>query len=243
MKTGVAEWAQTSFNLASSDSRCTNGCLYCFAKEHENRFGYIPKQKPIKKYPGVVMFPTRHDITPDNINEASDTLMALAMCENDLLIVTKPHLECIERICKMLKPCKDRITWRFSIGSASDSVIAFWEPGATLFAERVQSLACAWSLGYKTSVSMEPMLDTEPDRVIEAVSPFVNESIWIGLMRRAEARMKMNGIEDKQKLRTARTLTEWWGVEELESLQARLKNCPLVKWKDSIKIALGLESR
>ena len=79
---------------------------------------------------------------------------------------------------------KEQLLFRFTIGSALDEVLSFWEPGAPVFAERLAALELAWANGYQTSVSCEPMLDGHIDAVIHQVEPFVTDAIWLGKANR-----------------------------------------------------------
>ena len=109
---------------------------------------------------------------------------------NRLLIVSKPHLECIEAICRELKTYRDAILFRFTIGAIDDAIFSYWEPGAAevrraaglartrlpprIPHERELRAAC-WKA--KTSACC-----STPWRLI------VTDTIWIG---------KMNGIEHR----------------------------------------------
>ena len=98
-------------------------------------------------------------------------------------MVSKPHLECIKRICEELKGYKDQILFRFTIGACDDSILSYWEPNAPCYDERKQCLIYAYSAGFKTSVSVEPMLDSANiDTLISDLSPYVTDAIWIGTM-------------------------------------------------------------
>ena len=46
----------------------------------------------------------------------------------------------------------------------------------------MNSLRFAYDLNYKTSVSIEPFLDYDPVPLVTVIDPFVNETIWIGIM-------------------------------------------------------------
>ena len=64
---------------------------------------------------------------------------------------------------------REQLLFRFTVGSAKDDVLSFWEPGAPTFAERMASLELAWAHGYQTSVSCEPMLDGHIEDVVHRV--------------------------------------------------------------------------
>ena len=64
-----------------------------------------------------------------------------------------------------------------------DKILKFWEPKAPNYQERKDCLVYAFQEGFRTSVSMEPMLDTANiDSLIKDLEPFVTENIWVGMM-------------------------------------------------------------
>jgi len=195
----------------------------------------------IGKVNGQVMFPSTHDITPDNIDLSIKAIANILKFSNKILIVSKPHLSCISRICNDFQNYKDNILFRFSIGSSNDSILKFWEENAPLFNERLESLRFAYNNGFKTSVSCEPMLDNKIENVIELVLPYVTDSVWIGKINFLIRRLKINGYSDKETLYKANQLLEWQKDENIYDLYDRYKDNPLIKWKESIKKVLKIE--
>ena len=129
------------------------------------------------------MFPSSHDITPNNLDGCLTALRCLIVVGNKMLVVSKPHLDCIKRFCKMFRPYRRRILLRFSIGACDDRILSYWEPSAPSYAERKACLQYAYFSDFRTSVSVEPMLDSANiDLLVEDLSPFVTHSIWIGTM-------------------------------------------------------------
>jgi DNA repair photolyase len=64
-----------------------------------------------------------------------------------------------------------------------DGILSFWEPNAPKYEERKVCLAYARNRGFRTSVSMEPMLDTPNiESMIKDLDPLVSEDIWLGTM-------------------------------------------------------------
>jgi hypothetical protein len=124
---GTKEWSVASVNCAQG---CYNGCYYCYAREMAVRFGRVwdheewqsnvrVKRKPgqeTRKYPGTVMFPTTHDITPSLLQPSFEVLRNLLTAGNDVLVVSKPSLYCIEALCRGLDRWKHQILFRFTIG-------------------------------------------------------------------------------------------------------------------------------
>jgi len=197
----------------------------------------------IKKYSGRVMFPSSHDITPQNLEHSVKFLQKLLGAGNDVLLVSKPHYECISRICTDFENYRDKILFRFTIGSPDTKTLKYWEPSAPSFAERLKSLKVACSEGFPTSVSIEPILDkrTSIVRLVEKVEPYVSNAIWIGKPNFLFRRLKLNGIVSSDILGKAATLERWCSDEEIEMLYSALKENKKVKWKESIKKIVGLD--
>ena len=86
--------------------------------------------KKRRKAKGRIMFPTSHDITPQFLDHCVTVLRKLLAAGNEVLIVTKPHLDCIERLCRELAEYREKIVFRFTIGAMDDELLRFWEPGA-----------------------------------------------------------------------------------------------------------------
>lgn len=246
---GTYEWAVKNFNIVSG---CSHNCKYCYSKEMAIRFKrkspdswkneeLLISNGRIGKVNGQVMFPSTHDITPDNIDLSIKAIANILKFSNKILIVSKPHLSCISRICNDFQNYKDNILFRFSIGSSNDSILKFWEENAPLFNERLESLRFAYNNGFKTSVSCEPMLDNKIENVIELVLPYVTDSVWIGKINFLIRRLKINGYSDKETLYKANQLLEWQKDENIYDLYDRYKDNPLIKWKESIKKVLKIE--
>jgi len=184
--TGTREWSGSSVNCCTG---CANGCLYCYGRELALRRGAIKQgwewtrqrpRKPLKRYGrhrGVVMFPSVHDITPENLSACLEVLDKLLRAGNRVLVVSKPRLACIQRLCSVLAAYRAQMEFRFSIGAVSDELLGMWEPGAPSLGERLDCLAWAAGHGFATSVSCEPLL--EPwgvEQLVAAVSPFVGQA-------------------------------------------------------------------
>jgi DNA repair photolyase len=201
------EWTEKYANLISG---CAHDCKYCYAKASavlykQNtpanwkneviRDPYLLKKK-FQKRKHVLMIPSSHDITPQHLKENMVFLYSFLDSGNKLLIVSKPHFNCIKAICDVFFPFKNQILFRFTIGSADSAVLKFWEPNAPDFEERLESLKYAFNAGYQTSVSCEPMLDDNIDQVIAAVLPYVTETIWIGKPTQLNGRLSINGFKN-----------------------------------------------
>ena len=185
------------------------------------------------------MYPTTHDITPALLEPSATTLRAMLAAGNTVLIVSKPHRACVERLCEELLPWRASVMWRFTIGSLDDDVLRFWEPGAPPSDERLACLAHAHQAGYATSVSCEPMLDAAVERVVAAVEPWVTDSIWIGKANALGGRLAVNGCSLDVRA-AGRVLVAGQNDDAIRALYARLHEHPLVRWKESVKQVVGL---
>lgn len=247
---GTKEWAVASVNCVTG---CEHNCRYCYARYNAvERWHLLQEdewaQKKVRlydvkkkryKYDGTVMFPTTHDICPEVLDDCVKVLKNLLEVGNDVLIVSKPHLDCIIVLCKELAEYKDHILFRFTIGSMNDDILKYWEPGAPSFEERFGSLKVAFEAGFKTSVSCEPMLDS--DNVVEmfhVLDPFITDSIWIGKLNHVERRVKIETDEDKMRVAV---IVDGQTDQRIREIYDALKNEKHVKWKESFKSVLGLE--
>jgi len=164
------EWSEKSFNICLG---CSHMCAYCYAREMVLRFGRIQspeewateqvnrgKIKTMRKWVGVTMFSTTHDVTPGIFKDCLITLRKLLEIGNNVLLVSKPHYNVVNDITLdgVVAVSRDRIEFRFPITSLNEGLSAVWEPGAPKPVGRIQALELARSWGFKTSVSMEPAL-------------------------------------------------------------------------------------
>jgi len=159
---------------------------------------------------------------------------------NEILIVSKPHLECIVAICNEFVDYKEKILFRFTIGSSDNEVLKFWEPCAPLFEERIASLKCAYESGFETSISSEPMLDNNIAEVIDIVRPYVTHSIWLGKMKKMKFRLETNTAITDELKEKANQLYTWQSDDAIKVLYERYKNDPLIRWKAEIKTVVGI---
>lgn len=247
---GTHEWAIANANFING---CAHDCKYCYSKEMAIRFKRKTKNtwknevirssydKIFKKIDGRIMFPSSHDIHPKHLNYSINFLERILIPGNDVLIVTKPHFECIKSICDKFIDYRENILFRFTIGSSDDEVLKFWEEGAPCFNERLAALEYAYERGYSTSVSCEPMLDNNISEVVEKTLPYITDSIWIGKANYLIKRIKQNGVTGKKDLKRANQLLEWQSDENIFELFHQYKNNNKIKWKESIKSIVGIE--
>lgn len=246
-KTGTREWSEHSANLFTG---CANDCRYCYARADALRFGRIKRREDwremrfcarvwaarVRKRAGVTMFPTAHDIMPETADACACYLAALLKAGNEVVLVSKPNPTAMKillaRIFSGRGDWHSRLLFRFTIGASDDRLLKYWEPRAPSFAERMHALIMVHGEGWRTSVSMEPLLTDDPRRLVEMVEPFVTDDIWIGKMNHVRRRVRVMSEEDRDQVRRIELMqTDERIMEIVEEL-----NCnPLVVWKDSIQ--------
>ncbi len=244
---GTKEWADHNINCCQG---CYNDCRYCYARKMATRFGRTTPEnwkdmrvrkdqmtRSYRKMKGRVMFPTSHDIIdiPEVEEVCFETLKKLLIARNEVLVTTKPRLTVIQKIDERFFQNREEIQFRFTITSCNDELLKFWEPNAPLFQGRMQSLIFAFEKGYKTSVSIEPFLDYNPEPLVKAVAPYSTESIWIGKMNY----IPRNGIGELE-APFYEDVRRNYEVSHLMEIYANLKTQPKVRFKDSILNKLKL---
>ena len=245
---GTQEWSVKTINCCTG---CSHDCIYCYAKGMAVRYKQVtPGQWPLerlrqkdvdkiyKKFDGQVMFPSSHDITPGNVNGCLTALRCLIVVGNRMLVVSKPHLDCIKRLCKMFRPYRRRILLRFSIGACDDRILSYWEPNAPSYAERKACLQYAYFSDFRTSVSVEPMLDSANiDLLVEDLSPYVTHSIWLGTMNKIWQFDKNADMALKQAINR---INQGQMEMIIKQIYQRHKNNPMIRWKKEIKKIVGI---
>jgi hypothetical protein len=189
------------------------------------------------KFNGRVMFPSSHDIVdiPEVEQACFDVLSKLLKRGNDVLVTTKPRKPIIKKIDHLFSNYKTQIQFRFTITSRNNDLLKFWEPNAPLFEERMSCLEFAFSNGYKTSVSIEPFLDHDPQTLVKMVAPYSTESIWIGKMNYIPRNhLPESGLFYYSEIRKN------CERKHLLKIHHDLKDFPKIRFKDSIRSALSL---
>jgi DNA repair photolyase len=248
---GTYEWAVKNANYING---CSHNCLYCYSKEMAIRYkrktpenweieeiNYVQFNKTFKNIGGTIMFPSSHDITPLNLDKSIEFLNRLLNPGNKVLIVSKPHLIVIKRLCKELGSFKENILFRFTIGSIDTETLKLWEPNAPTFEERFSALKYAFKKGFKTSVSCEPMLDNKTFQLVKKLEPYVSDSIWLGKANFLIRRLKMNGYNNNKTYKLAIDLLDSQNEASINNLYDLLKHNKKVKWKESIKKIVNLD--
>lgn len=248
---GTYEWAVENANFING---CSNNCKYCYSREMAIRFkrkttnnwsteeiNYNQFNRKVKKVDGFIMFPSSHDITPVNLPHTIIFLKKLFEAKNNILIVSKPHFEVIEAICNNFSGYKKNILFRFTIGSKKSEILKFWESGAPDYEERKKCLKYAYDNGFETSVSCEPMLDSNTVGLVSDLQDYVTDFIWVGKANFLLRRLTMNGITDEETMIKAQILIDSQSDSHIRLLYKKLKDNPKIKWKESIKKVLNLE--
>ncbi len=124
---------------------------------------------------------------------------------------------------------RKQIQFRFTITSIDNDLLNFWEPGAPNFEERFKSLQFAYTMAFKTSVSIEPFLDYNPQLLINKISPFVTETIWLGPMNY----IPLNNILSTEK-HYYDNVRNNYKTEHLKEIYNELENNRLIRFKDSL---------
>jgi hypothetical protein len=197
---------------------CAHNCVYCYARATalENNVIHSPEEWTRERIvpeklneeqsltPGVLYrFPTHHDITPALLQPSLIYIDKLLRAGNAVEVCSKPHLECIRAICETFQAFTDKLRFCFTIGSTNAATCAWLEPGAPTPEERIEALKLASRCGFKTSVSIEPMLEDEvgTSEVIRRVYPYVTEEISIGRMWSLSKRISLLGRDREEVLR------------------------------------------
>lgn len=244
---GTREWADHNVNCIKG---CFNNCRYCYAKMMAKRFGRCTEdtwkdmiiknsavEKKYGKYKGRVMFPSSHDIidSPEVKEACFIVIKKLLEAGNDILITTKPKLSITKDIIGQFYSFKEQLQFRFTITSLNNRLLSFWEPNAPTYEERFASLKYAYEKNFRTSVSIEPFLDHTPQTLINMLSPYVTESIWLGPMNY----IPKNGIRNGDEQRYA-VIRKKYEIDRLYDIYKNLKDFPLIRFKDSMVNRLNL---
>lgn len=242
LKFGTKEWAESNVNCITG---CSRNCKYCYAKGMAIRFKQktpsnwsimsIRKNSISKNYrkrKGKIMFPTSHDIVPEEPFKSAcmTVLEKLLKAKNEVLITTKPSFKVVREICEKFEGYKDQIIFRFTIGAIDNEILKFWEPNAPSYEERFKSLKFAFKMGYTTSVSIEPFLEQNPIPLVQKLEFYVNDTIWIGLMNHIPRKNIPKKDEDWfnkiRKNNTFGNIMKFYPILDLN---------PKIRWKESIK--------
>jgi len=242
-KRGADQWSEVKFNYITG---CKHDCLYCDTKAISIRKGFstplswkdeVVREHDFKKnFPNKkkdrIMYPSSHDLTPAHLSESIEVLGKLLQ-NNTVLIVSKAHMECISKIFETFTEYKDKILFRFTIGSTDSQILKFWEPNAPSFEERFECLKLA-SQQYQTSISAEPLLFKNVQQLLDTLSPYVTETIWIGKANHLLYRLRMNGHGDPFTIQKAYELMSWQNDPNfIRYLFEKYYQNPMIRFKES----------
>jgi len=186
------------------------------------------------------MFPSSHDITPNNLSACLQVLDNLFKGGNEVLVVSKPHLDCIRAICQQFKGYRDWILFRFTIGAHDDRLLSLFELNAPGYLERKASLEHAYEHGFQSPVSVELILDcAHIDDLIADLLPDVTDAIWSG---KIDYVGRLYGHVGPEVQAALKIIKNGQTDEIIRSIYARHKDNPKIRWKDSIKKVVGLAS-
>jgi DNA repair photolyase len=239
-------WGEKTANFICG---CCNNCSYCYAQSNAIRRNEktaetwkeeVVNQEdlncPVHKCVGRFMYPSKHDISPQHINEHIFMIGKILKTGNSLFCITKPHYECIERICKAFSDYKDKIEFCFTIGSTNPQTLAFWESNASTFQERVECLRMAYNQGFTTSVSAEPLLDRNLNGLVEELTPFVTRHLWFGKMNYPIKGLTVNGHRDTETMKRVKNLINFHNdANFIRYYYNRFKDNPKIQWKSHFR--------
>ena len=250
---GVFEWAESSLNWCTG---CEHDCIYCFGRAIAMQKKWLtaeqwPREKVREKAvkhnwhkvskkncAKTFMAPTMHDITPGNLEASVVVLSKVLAAGHNVLVVSKPHLVCIQRLCEVLAPWKDRLLFRFTIGFTGEKTRQFWEPNAPEFHERLACLKLAYEAGFETSVSAEPLLEPwNVRKLVERLRPFVSHSIWLGKANKLSERTKWKFPHSHSEIDK---LLSWQTDEKVREIYELFRDDPIIRWKESYKSVVGI---
>lgn len=244
-KTGTREWSELSVNCLMG---CSHDCRYCYARERAVRFGNIKSpadwrvprvreaevRRRRRAIRGTVMFPTTHDLLPEFLAECRHVAGELGHAADRVLLVTKAHFEVLDDLTEHLRPHRSHVEWRITLGAIAGDVLEYWEPGAPAREERLAALRLAYGRGFRTSVSIEPLLEaSRVDDLIASVEPWVTGTIWIGTMREIKRRV-IPGTDPAAIAEIEAGQTP----EMIRAIYERWKGHPNLRWKDSYRAVI-----
>jgi len=257
IKMGTREWAKREINCIKG---CRTYCLYCYAKGIAKHYKRCIEEtwknmeinsKAVKKgyskvrkkgsQPYDVMFPTSHNIVIDEpyFSACITVLKKLLESDNTVLVAVKPFLKVVKKLCKLFQDYKEAMTYRFTIGSINSKILKNLEINAPSFEERLESLKYATSNGFNTSISIEPLLDSTPFKLIKKLEPHLTPlnyerdigTIWIGLLKTQYIPITLRTGEVKEFIKYIKPRLQF---EHVYHYYEKLYNHPRIKWKESI---------
>lgn len=276
--TGTREWSEHSVNALKTG--CRYGCLYCYARARALRFGLIEtgsewskrcimrncehlERDSRRRYKGVVMFPTTHDIYDHqvsrcgcvaplgNLRTCEEVLRNLIDAGNRVLLVTKADPSVIVPLIERL-PAKryEQLEVRVTLGTLDGALARLWEPGAPDPDKRMEAMQGLRRRGVRVSASAEPLLDAGDGavRLVAALHELVDGEVWVGTMNDVRRRTRWALDEpdagvDRSALRQAiRRIEDWGSAAAVRIMTRELEGFPRVRFKDRWRKLAGLDS-
>jgi len=247
------QWAPQGTNIIKSTTNCPNLCRYCYVQAWKLRKDKlkIPDIEDVRslfvidedrvnqtwtkrRQPKLYIFPSTHDIFPENVDDYIIVAKKIMDSGSEILLVSKPRIECIKKICDCLIDYKNKIMLIFTITSNDNEILKEWEPLAPIYEERIECVKYAYEKGYNTSVSMEPFL-SDPIPVINDVQEYVTHCIWIGSINHCK---ELEFTDDMMK-----KVDELSNKKYIVKLVNMLKNNKKVYWKYKIMRIIGLKGK
>jgi len=252
---GFDQWGKKQ-NRSSIYFGCYNSCEYCgvrrtqclwlknrdFHKWHLMEFNKTNYKENIGKRDGLSICFTAHDIFPFNRKLCFNYLKRLIHPKKDVynkvLLVSKARKSVFNKLVDEFKDYRDYLETRFTITTMDHSLLKFWESNAPNYPERKECLELCYEKGFKTSLSIEPLLDPYPFNslfnMIDALSPFISSTIWIGYMNRISSEEKLIERNYTKKQRSfyenIRKDTKTWKLKEIID---QLNSIQEIRYKDS----------
>ena len=258
---GTQEWVDISVN---THYFCPYKCKYCYAygliKKRGKRWKIseesLEKEEFILRYnwkkainplklPFVVMYPSMHDLIYEGMNEhlwyIKNRLIPLK--DATILLVSKGDFRVIKEMSSELAEYKSKIIWRLTITTNDQKELSdFFESNAPPYNERIKSLKYLEEKGFRTSISIEPLLPPKNKEMpfgeiefVNSLSKITNGDIWIGLMNHIPKK-RYNGrdITELESKHFSR-IENFYDIEWIEKMVHTYYKNKQIYWKDSIK--------
>lgn len=236
MTKGTKEWVEKTINIQTG---CNAGCRYCYAREAADRrkqkdwdswnnpelreHDISPGYK--RKYEGQIMFPSTHNIDMFNLLPCLHVIHKLLDAGNQVLLVMKPERTVIETMMSVLYPYQEQIEFRFSITTRHDHLREIFEPFTSRIKDRIGLVRYLDLMDWKVSVSIEPFLDRDPEKLVAKLSKV---PIWLGPMNH---RNRVYAVE-KDMSYLSFYLEEIYSQDNLMRIHKLLSDVKNVRFKD-----------
>lgn len=248
LKFGTKEWSDESRNIQLG---CKNNCIYCYARANAARFKQIPpgewhkakpsdtwKSIPDSEHKKIFMFPTTHDIFPSNVDKYIERCEEIMKKGHRVLMTTKARFYCVKKVCNHFlrtgEDFKSLFEIRISVSSSNEEILKLWEPNASNYSERIDSLKYAFFHGFKTSISMEPFLDQTFHDIISNNKKYTTEGIWLGKLHKGSSRIKLNDEYQDNIITALNTVNTLQSDQMIEKIYKKYCHDKKVHFKESI---------